>query len=467
VQPNHVWYVDSVNGSPTGDGSAAHPWNSLQAVFQVVTGVGGPYLSTVPYNHRDPVTGRYAIKPNPLLPVKPGDAIELMSGSYGDILIKNVVNSDFVTIEAAPGQGVTLGALNLQNSNKFVFSGLTFQKQATGKYLQIGYVAGNTDIVFSHDTFQSQADVSAWAQSDWLASGANVALLIAYNATALQSCISITDNNVQNVRLGLNVSANRALIVGNKLNNLGGDYIDFVGNNVTVTGNTGTNARSLGDGNHNDFVQMLTAAFPSGTLFTNVHVDGNIFVAQTDPNLPFPADGSGYPSPTAGTGIQCLGLSSLNGFTVQNNICVISAWNGVWGGSLQNGTVEGNTILGSWPRGAGIGRIPRLTNVTVRNNIVNWPIAAQAGMTADHNLTLLNLAAVQGAFMTFNPTLAQYDLRLSAGSPAIGAGVLDPALPTDILGAARFSPPDLGALNRYVPPPAAVYKPTWQLFSGT
>ena len=41
----NVWYIDPVNGKTQaagGNGSQAHPWNSLQAVFATVTGYAYP-----------------------------------------------------------------------------------------------------------------------------------------------------------------------------------------------------------------------------------------------------------------------------------------------------------------------------------------------------------------------------------------------------------------------------------------
>ena len=57
-----VWYVDPVNGKTPaagGDGSQAHPWNSLDAVLSGQWGVNGfsvpgytrPLLSSIPYLH--------------------------------------------------------------------------------------------------------------------------------------------------------------------------------------------------------------------------------------------------------------------------------------------------------------------------------------------------------------------------------------------------------------------------------
>src|SRR4029077_12785939 len=108
-----VWYVDPVNGKTPaagGDGTQAAPWNSLSGVLMhaVPLGYTRPLLSSVPYYHV--VEGKRVYVADQLgnPPVRPGDTIKLMSGSYGDIAIgdylQQVVNPSFVTVEAAPGQ---------------------------------------------------------------------------------------------------------------------------------------------------------------------------------------------------------------------------------------------------------------------------------------------------------------------------------------------------------------------------
>src|SRR5271154_2201519 len=73
----NAWYVDPVNGSMSGDGSAAHPWHTLAEVVNAhlissqTRGGGSPTYST-------------PLQPlNPKGVIKPGDVIYLMSGNHG------------------------------------------------------------------------------------------------------------------------------------------------------------------------------------------------------------------------------------------------------------------------------------------------------------------------------------------------------------------------------------------------
>jgi hypothetical protein len=138
----HTWYVDPVNGKTPaagGDGSQAHPWNSLQGVLSGLWGANitypgytRPLLSTVPYKHRNAAGAwTYAADIMGSPPVNPGDAIMLMSGNYGDIVIGDynlpTTNSDWITVEAAQGQTPVFTTLTLSRSNKWVFNAIKVQ----------------------------------------------------------------------------------------------------------------------------------------------------------------------------------------------------------------------------------------------------------------------------------------------------------------------------------------------------
>ena len=110
-----IWYIDPVNGQTPangGNGSQAHPWNSLEAVANVTTGYTYPLLTTAPYKYAKvfgPNSWAYVFAPGPNAgPIAPGDEILLMSGKYGNIHIcqydTEISNSSFITVAAAPGQ---------------------------------------------------------------------------------------------------------------------------------------------------------------------------------------------------------------------------------------------------------------------------------------------------------------------------------------------------------------------------
>jgi hypothetical protein len=147
-----VWYIDPVNGKTAaagGNGSLAHPWNSLEAVAAAVTGYAYPLLTTAPYTHLNAAKTAYVFATGPAAgPIKPGDEILLMSGNYGNIGIcqydTEISNSSFVTVAAAPGQTPVLSQLSLCSTTMWAFDGLkvqSLQPAATRACLQLRRMA--------------------------------------------------------------------------------------------------------------------------------------------------------------------------------------------------------------------------------------------------------------------------------------------------------------------------------------
>ena len=192
-----IWYVDAVNGKPPaggGDGSQAHPWNSLTGIAGgqwtnagfTVPGYTRPLLSSVPYYHR--IATGYANVADTLgsPPIKPGDEILLMSGNYGDIYIcahnAEISNPAFVTVAAAPGQKPVLTSLFLCATNMWAFNGLKVQSLQSAALSNLALVEvkdqgasyPTSNIVFENMTISSQDDVSNWTQAQSVGTGARV-----------------------------------------------------------------------------------------------------------------------------------------------------------------------------------------------------------------------------------------------------------------------------------------------------
>src|SRR5580692_958285 len=190
--PRHVWYIDPVHGKTPaagGNGSQAAPWNSLNGVISgnwgsnvTVPGYSRPLLSSVPYNHA--FNGQCCAAGADQLgspPVQPGDALMLMSGNYGDISIGNfnkpTTNSDFVTVEAAPGQTPVFTTLLLDRTNKWVFDAIKVQSligtngndQALITLTDQGPSFPTTDIIFENMQISSADSTTGWSQAQWMA----------------------------------------------------------------------------------------------------------------------------------------------------------------------------------------------------------------------------------------------------------------------------------------------------------
>jgi hypothetical protein len=402
--PHNKWYIDPVNGSASGDGSAAHPWNSMNAVFNSVNGQS-PLLASIPYSHV--VNGATAFAPNPNAPIQPGDSIELMSGNYGSVGVGNydyaITNSDFVTIEAAPGQTPVFTNLIMISINKLYFKNIKIQSLLSVSPRGYGVIVGGSaafpykDLIFHGLSISSQDDVSAWSQADWLANAINGMSFDGGGASTGGSCVAAIGNTITNVRFGVALMTQNSLFTNNTIDNIGDDFIDYAASNLTITHNQLTNSNILGDGNHQDFMQgqigVPVTGVPSNN-YSNILIDSNLMIRQTNPTLKFP----GY--------VQGIDLfdSDWTNMTITNNIIITSSCWGIGALSMHGGLIAHNTVLadlnldlsaaGNCTPFVGAGGSSHegspTDHVTVENNIVNQ---FGADFTATGNVTQNNVCS--------------------------------------------------------------------------
>jgi hypothetical protein len=496
---NHIWYIDPVNGKTLaagGLGTQAAPWNSLQAAFSVQPGYTTPLLSSAPYRHPNPANPANTFYPGGG-PIQPGDEILLMSGNYGDISTSDwnvgLKNPAFLTIAAAPGQTPVLSFLAAVSSSYLVFSGIKVEGTADSSPVHARFplvqVSGSpalpsSNLVFTNMRVSSADDTSGWTQAEWRARRRVIG--ISAQGGGNTTCVSVTNSHISNIEYGAAVSANNMLFSGNDIERVGDDGIDYNASNVLITKNYIHDGIYLDDGAHPDGMQ----GYPG--KFSNVVIDSNRVIRQTDPNLPF---------------LNFLqGIDAFDGdwtnLTVTNNVVVTYSCWGIGFASVHGGRIINNTVLSDeWPSDkfpyAAAGRCnPDLTigdkthngspsnDVVVRNNLSTgmYIYNLDPNIVADHNICLANKGAcrmlnfsadgkpnwgitkpgvyddhniidrrgAEGEFVNFDPANFVFDLRLKSGATAIGAGNPEGAPAVDITGAARGTAIDVGAY-RYNP----------------
>jgi hypothetical protein len=493
-----VWWVDPVNGKTPaagGDGSKTAPWNSLVGVlsFKFPPGYTRPLLSSVPYYHV--VEGKRVYVADQLgsPPVQPGDTIMLMSGNYGDIVIgdysKQVVNPSFVTVEAAPGQAPVFSTLYMRSTTKWVFNGIKVQsllgtnnnKLPLVTVTDQGAALPTSDIILQNMQVSSADSTDGWIKEQWLARVRVIGILAqGGDHGADTTCVSVTNSHISKVIFGAEVMANNMLFSGNEIDRFGDDGIDYAASNILIAKNYIHDALDLGNGAHMDGMQGYPGAF------SNVVIDSNRIIRQTDPKLPFP------------TYLQAIDAfdGDWTNLTVTNNVVVTSSCWGIFYGSVHGGKIINNTVVDDGtdagtknPAGKVVCR-PAITvvdkthqgspssDVIIRNNIANHLTIynLDPNMTMDHNIclgidgkcqiiTYVNGKADFGVvkpgiygdrniidgrgprsmFVNFDPAKFVFDLRLRPGAPAIGAGNPEGAPPIDITGAPRAGRVDIGA----------------------
>lgn len=479
-----TWYVDPVNGKTPaagGLGTQAAPWNSLQGVIAgqwgaAITwpGYTRPLLSSVPYNHPTPAGRIDAPDALGAPPVNPGDTILLMSGSYGDVTVGNyetpTLNTDWVTVEAAPGQTPVFTTLSIGNTTKWLFVGVKVQSAlgTNGNTKALVTVSDGgaswptSNIVLENLDVSSVDDTTGATQAQWVKQGRTGLVLSGSagdgtNGEPTETCISVTGSHIHNVRTASTLYANSSLFSRNEIDHFGDDGLDFGANNIAITNNFVHDNFDVGDGNHEDAMQgqignkLSTVAY---NAYSNIVIDGNVVIRQLDPNLAFP---------TYLQGIDAFDSDWTN-MTVTNNVVVTSACWGIDFASVHKGLFAGNSVADdlqvSTPgctaflavAGATHEGLPS-SNVRITNNLAEhfyMGSPGDTGMTWDHNAATNSYQAFSGwnftknvmsygepvgtdatgnispakamdlttVFQTWDPAHHNYDMRLKLGAAA-------------------------------------------------
>ncbi len=449
-----TFYVDATNGTDTGDGSQAHPWKNLQTVVDKDIATKS-YV--YPYYNTDGSIAHNGdiVALNPTAPIAPGSIIYLMNGNYGDISIGKHVNSDFIAIVAAPNQTPVVHSLTVHASSKWVFQGLKIQRLADS-YNNAVNISTNAssgpvnDIIFDHNSVSSVDDTSGWSQADWAEKGVFRGIYTDDGALTGQSCMTITNNSIYNIRFGVALGIDKTLFSGNTINDFGDDGLDFAANDLVISHNVITNNHDVGDANHEDGMQGLIGRH---TTYSNVLIDSNKVIRQTSSSLTFP---------TYLQGISAFDSNWAN-LTVINNIVITNVYHGLSFGSVHGGVIANNTVLNDGsavnkPNGVDNGDTmidindkthegTSSNDVTVKDNLATELYIYTAGVTSvSHNIiekkmSLFDKGAVayyskpgtygdanvidpslNTYFAGFIPTNYQFNVQVSASTPASGLG---------------------------------------------
>ena len=318
-----------------------------------------------------------------------------------------------------------------------------------------------SNIVLKNMTISSQDDVSGWTQAQWVAnarSGFSAQSSAGGNNT---KCISMTGSHITNVRVGAGLSANLTVFSGNEIDHFGDDGVDLrlradLASPRTTSTTTSPSATAIILTPCRAKSACRCPASPSNN-YSQILIDSNTVIRQTDPSLPFPT----------------IGLQGIDAFdsdwtylTVTNNIVVTSACAGISFSSVHGGLIANNTAVNdrlfrilpfARPRisvGDKTHQGSSSNGVAVRNNLANQMTVynLDPGVTADHNVGMAtagpvfvwyvnrvgtyygspgtygnaNIIAAGGPaaeFVDFDPSTLTYNLKLKAGAPATKAGV--------------------------------------------
>ena len=417
------FYVDPVEGSDGGDGSAGRPWRTIQAVFDAGL-VESRRWDTLPYTGDSDLVER-----NAGAPVRAGDTIRLRSGYHGALSVTGYYNTGNITIAAEEGHRPLLSSVRIRAGARWTLRGLTVSAEFGESYKRgtlidldsHGWQGPVHDIVVEDCAVRSAADSSAWTAEDWNERACNGLQVDGARMT-------IRNNRLLNVNFGISVDASDSVVSGNLVENFAGDGLRGLGDYCTFEYNTVKNCYNV-NANHDDGFQSWSTG-PDGVgsgEVVGVVLRGNTIINYEDPNQPHRG---------ALQGIGCFDGTFVD-WVIENNVIVTDHWHGITLGGARNCLVINNTVLDRNDTRPGPpwicidkhkkGMAP--VGCVVRNNLAT-AFTSAASVLQENNLKIVDPAA-------FFVDAARFDLHLLPGSAAIDAGSAAGAPELDRDGIAR------------------------------
>ncbi|MEM6793083.1 MAG: choice-of-anchor Q domain-containing protein [Acidobacteriota bacterium] len=444
AQPAHAgsqeFFIDPLLGSPQGDGSAQNPWQTLEQVW--ADGLIEDYIwSSLPYEEG---VSTLEIRREGA-PIRGGATLWLRSGFHGALDIRGGYNLQPITVAAAPGHAPRLSFVELEAAQGWTLRGLRISKSfdpeaGTGGTLvdidDHGFWGPSAEIAVEDCEIFSVADAGGWTAEQWIHE-ASTAVRVGSDG------IQVRGNRIRNVRHGIRVTGQDALVSRNLIDGFSADGLLGNGDRGVFEYNRVLNSfvgSGQGDGNHDDAFQSFTVG-PGGVgtgVIRDVVLRGNLIISATDPD---------HPLASTLQGIGCFD-GNFENWTVENNVIITDHWHGITFHGMVDSKIVNNTVIDinetspgpPWIRLTSSGQ-GESENVVVRNNLSTAFSLSGANITDDHNIRF-SFSEAASHFVA-----PPYDLNLLASSAAVDAGSPDLAPPRDFTGSLRDEAPDIGAFE--------------------
>ncbi|MFW6154714.1 MAG: PKD domain-containing protein [Planctomycetota bacterium] len=411
-----TFYVDPVNGSMAGDGSAGDPWSTLAEVISN-NKIESMKPASYPYAYGDPLVVR-----NDGAPVQPGDTLELLSGDHGEVYAQGYFNPDWITVRAAAGHTPVVRRFQFRGGCKWRIDGVTISQEPYGtpgtitavNFENHGWHGPTYDCILENSHVYGVDDTSTYTANDWLTTtpGSGVSSGGPRNI--------IRYNTIRNIQLGVNVNGADSVVEYNVLCGMAHDGFRSGNDRIVWQYNHLSDFVDV-DGNHDDIIQLYRGG---GVPHDSVEIRGNTFDGRKIP---------GRPLTTSPQGVGCFDGPYVD-CVVENNVVLTAHYHGISLYEADGCTIINNTVLDPSRNYPAWIRIPYSSNTVVRNNL-SYSIPdpdEQNGIVVDHNIELTDTLSDQ-IFVDWR----NGDVHLLADGPAVdtGSGTLAPS--TDIEGVSR------------------------------
>jgi hypothetical protein len=406
----NAFYIDPTKGSPNGNGSAEHPWRTLQEVVE-----NNLIEHYRPSENNNPGSPLEVVNEN--APVKGGDVLVLLSGYHGHINISTFIFYDWLTIKAKENNKPVFSQIKFVGAFKNIYlKDLTIIKdsyEGEGDYWNVDAINHNTNncayfasnsfwgsgsyIKLNGLTIKTSDNTSSWTAEDWVQKAAGGIGLRSVTYAEIVNC------TIENIRHGFTIEyhSDHTNAVNNTIKGFSGDGSRIISNDVLFAYNTITDCYKVDD-NHDDAIQSYSRGEDNsaGTgVISNVVVRGNTIIGSTHPAHPQ----AGYPQ-----GLGCFD-GMFDNWIVENNLIITNHYHGISFYGMLNSSIVNNTVIDQvpddgispWIMITGHKNGAQSENCIVANNIVSSSVSVSGENVEEMNNYILGKSNYDMAYQLF------------------------------------------------------------------
>lgn len=277
VVTGKTFYVDPAVGSMSNDGSLEAPWSTLQEVFEQNLIQHYRYKET-PYKK-----GSEKVVVNPDAPVKGGDEIILFSGDHGSVRTGKggfyMGEGKFLTIKSGDSSRPVISNIEIESGSFIYLEGLEFANQGVvGSTASIVDIKGHShhgeasDIIIRNCEIKNVGDSWGWSAATWKRRAASGISIFGDN-------VVIRDCKVEGVALGIGITGDNSIVIGNDIIQFCSDGMRGNGSNLVFENNFVCGSYKVDDNHDDGFQAFLTGG---KSFYENVILKNNVIIQSVD-----------------------------------------------------------------------------------------------------------------------------------------------------------------------------------------